>query len=108
VGRAGREIDEERLVPRQRLLLADPLDGLVGHVDLAGPEEHRRIFLDAGAPARALVARYRDWVDVSWPFLDELAQAALDPAPAAASPMPVVIERLSERERACSDICRPC
>jgi LuxR family transcriptional regulator, maltose regulon positive regulatory protein len=69
-------------------------------VDLAGPEEHRRIFLDAGAPARALVARYRDWVDVSWPFLDELAQAALDPAPAAASPMPVVIERLSERERA--------
>jgi LuxR family maltose regulon positive regulatory protein len=69
-------------------------------VDLAEPEEHRRIFLDAGAPARALVARYRDWVDVSWPFLDELAQAALDPAPATASPMPVVIERLSERERA--------
>jgi LuxR family transcriptional regulator, maltose regulon positive regulatory protein len=69
-------------------------------VDLAEPEEHRRTFLDAGAPARALVARYRDWVDVSWPFLDELAQAALDPAPAAASPMPVVIERLSERERA--------
>jgi LuxR family transcriptional regulator, maltose regulon positive regulatory protein len=69
-------------------------------VDLAEPEEHRRIFLDAGAPGRALVARYRDWVDVSWPFLDELAQGALDPVPAAVSPMPVLIEALSERERA--------
>jgi LuxR family transcriptional regulator, maltose regulon positive regulatory protein len=69
-------------------------------VDLAEPEEHRRIFLDAGAPGRALVARYRDWVDVSWPFLDELAQGALDPVPAAVSPMPVLIEELSERERA--------
>ena len=69
-------------------------------VDLAQPEEHRRIFLDVGAPGRALVARYRDRVDVSWPFLDELAQAALDPAPAVVSPMPVLIERLSERERA--------
>jgi LuxR family transcriptional regulator, maltose regulon positive regulatory protein len=69
-------------------------------VDLAEPEDHRQIFLDGGAPGRALVARYRDWVDVAWPFLDELAQAALDPAPAAASPMPALIERLSERERA--------
>jgi LuxR family transcriptional regulator, maltose regulon positive regulatory protein len=68
-------------------------------VDLAEPEEHRRIFLDAGAPSRALVARYRDWVDASWPFLDELAQAVLDPAPAAVSPMPVLVEQLSERER---------
>jgi DNA-binding CsgD family transcriptional regulator len=50
-------------------------------VDLAEPEENRR-------------------VDVSWPFLDELALAALDPAPAAVSPMPALIERLSERERA--------
>jgi LuxR family transcriptional regulator, maltose regulon positive regulatory protein len=69
-------------------------------VDLAEPEEHRRIFLDAGAPGRALVARYREWLDASWPFLDELAQAALDPAPAAVSPMPALIERLSEREQA--------
>jgi LuxR family maltose regulon positive regulatory protein len=68
-------------------------------VDLAEPEEHRRIFLDAGAPGRALIARYRDWIDASWPFLDELAQASLDPAPAAVSPMPALIERLSERER---------
>jgi LuxR family transcriptional regulator, maltose regulon positive regulatory protein len=69
-------------------------------VDLAGPEDQRRIFLDAGAPGRALVARYRDRVDASWPFLDELALAALDPASAAVSPMPALIERLSEREQA--------
>jgi LuxR family maltose regulon positive regulatory protein len=69
-------------------------------VDLAEPEEHRRSFLDVGAPGRALVARYRDWLDGSWPFLDELAQSALDPAPAVVSPMPVLVERLSERERA--------
>jgi LuxR family transcriptional regulator, maltose regulon positive regulatory protein len=69
-------------------------------IDLAEPEEHRRTFLDAGAPGRALVVRYRDWIDVSWPFLDELALASLDPAPAVVSPMPVLIEALSERERA--------
>jgi LuxR family maltose regulon positive regulatory protein len=68
-------------------------------VDLAEPEEHRRVFLDAGAPGRALVARYRDWVDALWPFLDELAQASLDPAPDAVSPMPVLIEPLSQREQ---------
>ena len=32
MGRAGREVDEERLVAHQRLLLLDPLDGPVGHV----------------------------------------------------------------------------
>ena len=32
VRRAGREVDEERLVRHQRLLLADPADRLVGHV----------------------------------------------------------------------------
>jgi LuxR family maltose regulon positive regulatory protein len=69
-------------------------------IDLAEPEEHRRVFLDAGAPAHALLARYRDWVDASWPFLDEFAQASLDPASTAVSPMPVLIEALSQRERA--------
>jgi LuxR family transcriptional regulator, maltose regulon positive regulatory protein len=68
-------------------------------VDLAAPEDHRRIFLDAGAPGRALLVSYRDWLDASWPFLDELAQASLDPAPAAVSPMPALVEPLSERER---------
>ena len=32
MGRAGREVDEERLVGREGLLLTDPGDGLVGHV----------------------------------------------------------------------------
>ena len=69
-------------------------------LDLAEPEEHRRIFLDGGAPGRALVARYREWIDGSWPLLDELALASLDPAPAAVSATPVLIEALSQRERA--------
>jgi hypothetical protein len=30
--RPGREVDEERLVGHQGLLLADPVDGVVGHV----------------------------------------------------------------------------
>ena len=66
---------------------------------LAAPEDQRRVFLDAGAPARALLARYRDWVEVSWPFLDEVAHAAIDPA-SAFSPMPALVEALSPRERA--------
>jgi LuxR family transcriptional regulator, maltose regulon positive regulatory protein len=69
-------------------------------IDLAAPEEHRRVFLDARPPGRTLLARYRDWVDASWPFLDELARASLDPAPATVSPMPALIEQLSQRERA--------
>ncbi len=32
VGRPGRVVDEERLVGHQRLLLADPVDGVIGHV----------------------------------------------------------------------------
>ena len=31
-------------------------------VELAEPEDRRRVFLDAGPPARVLLARYRDWV----------------------------------------------
>jgi LuxR family transcriptional regulator, maltose regulon positive regulatory protein len=79
----------------------DQVAASLGHaLDLAEPEEHRRVFLDAGVAGRALLARYRDWIDASWPFLDELALASLDPAPAVKSPMPVLIETLSERERA--------
>jgi LuxR family maltose regulon positive regulatory protein len=69
-------------------------------VELAQPQEHRRVFLDGGPASRELVARYRDWLDASWPFLDELAQASLDPAPTAVSPMPALIEPLSQREQA--------
>ena len=68
-------------------------------VALAEPEDQRRVFLDAGAPARALLARYRDWVEASWPFLDEVAHAAIDPV-SAVSPMPALVEALSPRERA--------
>jgi hypothetical protein len=32
MGRAGREIDEERLIGRERFLLSDPGDRLIGHV----------------------------------------------------------------------------
>jgi LuxR family transcriptional regulator, maltose regulon positive regulatory protein len=46
------------------------------------------------------LARYRDWVEASCPFPDELADAALDPAPAAGSPMPALVVPLSPRERA--------
>ena len=63
-----------------------------------------------GAPAdlpRCRSSRARRWSSTtatgstsSWPFLDELALASLDPAPAVMSPMPVLIETLSERERA--------
>jgi LuxR family transcriptional regulator, maltose regulon positive regulatory protein len=69
-------------------------------VDLAEPEDHRRVFLDAGAPGRELLARYRDWVDAGWPLLDELAHAPLDLTLAPVSPMPALIEVLSQRERA--------
>ena len=68
-------------------------------VALAEPEDRRRVFLDAGPPARVLLARYRDWVEASWPFLDEVAHAAIDPV-ASASPMPAAVEELSPRERA--------
>jgi LuxR family maltose regulon positive regulatory protein len=73
---------------------------LAAAVELAGPEDNRRVFLDAGEPARALLARYRDRVEAGWPFLDELGHAALDPAPALRSPMPVLVEELSPREQA--------
>jgi LuxR family maltose regulon positive regulatory protein len=68
-------------------------------VELAEPEDQRRVFLDAGPPARVLLARYRDWVEASWPFLDEVAHAAIDPV-SPASPMPALVEELSPRERA--------
>ena len=68
-------------------------------VALAEPEDQRRVFLDAGPPARVLLARYRDWVEASWPFLDEVAHAAIDPV-SPVSPMPALVEELSPRERA--------
>ena len=73
---------------------------LAAAAGLAEPEDNRRVFLDAGPPARDLLTRYRDWVEAGWPFLDELGHAALDPGLADPAPMPVLVETLSPRERA--------
>jgi len=65
---------------------------------LAEREGDRRSFLDAGAPARSLLARYRNHVPSRWNYLDALLQAATESARVATSP-PVLIEQLTERER---------
>jgi LuxR family transcriptional regulator, maltose regulon positive regulatory protein len=57
----------------------------------------RRSFLDAGAPARSLLARYRQRVPTSWSYLDELLQASAEAAQVTVSP-PRLIEQLTERE----------
>ena len=64
VGGAGREVDEEGLVRRQRLLLRDPGHGLVGHVlheviALFGRLlrlDRRRAFVERGVPLVGLAA----------------------------------------------------
>ena len=65
---------------------------------LAEREGFRRSFLDAGAPARSLLARYRHRVPSCWSYLDELLQASAESAWMAPSP-PALIEQLTERER---------
>jgi LuxR family maltose regulon positive regulatory protein len=59
----------------------------------------RRSFLDAGAPARSLLARYRHRVPTFWSYLDELLQASAESAHATTASPPTLIERLTERER---------
>jgi LuxR family transcriptional regulator, maltose regulon positive regulatory protein len=68
-------------------------------IELAEQEGLCRTFLDAGAPGRALLVRHRNRIASDWPFLDELVGGAIEPSLAVASPMPVVVEALSERER---------
>jgi LuxR family transcriptional regulator, maltose regulon positive regulatory protein len=58
----------------------------------------RRSFLDAGAPARSLLARYRQRLPACWSYIDELLQASTESARVAVPP-PTLIERLTERER---------
>jgi LuxR family transcriptional regulator, maltose regulon positive regulatory protein len=58
----------------------------------------RRSFLDAGAPARSLLARYRQRVPTSWSYLDELLQASAESAQVMVS-APTLIEHLTEREQ---------
>jgi LuxR family transcriptional regulator, maltose regulon positive regulatory protein len=57
----------------------------------------RRSFLDAGAPARSLLARYRQRIPISWSYLDELLQASAEGAQVTVS-APRLIEHLTERE----------
>ena len=57
----------------------------------------RRSFLDAGAPARSLLARYRQRVPTSWSYLDELLQASAESAQVTVV-APRLIEHLTERE----------
>jgi LuxR family maltose regulon positive regulatory protein len=57
----------------------------------------RRSFLDAGAPARSLLARYRQRVPISWSYLDGLLQASAEAAQVAV-PAPRLVEHLTERE----------
>jgi LuxR family maltose regulon positive regulatory protein len=57
----------------------------------------RRSFLDAGAPARSLVARYRQRIPISWSYLDELLQASAEAAQVTVA-VPRLIEHLTERE----------
>ena len=58
----------------------------------------RRSFLDAGAPARSLLARYRQRVPTSWSYLDELLQASTEAA-GVTVPAPRLIEHLTDREQ---------
>jgi LuxR family transcriptional regulator, maltose regulon positive regulatory protein len=66
---------------------------------LAEREGCRRSFLDAGAPARSLLARYRHRVPSCWSYVDDLLQASAESAWMATSSPRALIEQLTERER---------
>jgi LuxR family transcriptional regulator, maltose regulon positive regulatory protein len=66
-------------------------------LDLAGHGGLQRSFLDAGAPARSLLARYRQRVPTRWSYLDELLQASAESAQVTVV-APKLIEHLTERE----------
>ena len=66
-------------------------------LDLAEQGGSRRSFLDAGAPARSLLARYHQRVPTSWSYLDELLQASAESVQASVA-APRLIEHLTERE----------
>jgi LuxR family maltose regulon positive regulatory protein len=67
-------------------------------LDLAEHGGLDRSFLDAGAPARSLLARYRQRVPTCWSYLDALLQASAESAQVAL-PAPKLIQRLTEREQ---------
>jgi LuxR family maltose regulon positive regulatory protein len=59
----------------------------------------RRSFLDAGAPVRSMLVRYRHRVPASWSYLDELLRASTESAHATTASPPALIDPLTERER---------
>jgi LuxR family maltose regulon positive regulatory protein len=65
---------------------------------LAEQGGHRRSFLDAGAPARSLLTRYRRRVPAFWSHVDELVQASAESARVSVA-APKLIEHLTEREQ---------
>jgi LuxR family transcriptional regulator, maltose regulon positive regulatory protein len=65
---------------------------------LAEQGGHRRSFLDAGAPARSLLTRYRQRVPAFWSYVDELLQASAESARVSMA-APKLIEHLTEREQ---------
>jgi LuxR family transcriptional regulator, maltose regulon positive regulatory protein len=66
-------------------------------LSLAEQWDLRRSFLDAGAPGRSLLARYRQRVPTSWSYLDELLQASAESAQVTV-PAPRLVDHLTERE----------
>jgi LuxR family transcriptional regulator, maltose regulon positive regulatory protein len=97
------------MVPAEAWLLDALASDALGDHDRAarsleralGLAEHgglRRSFLDVGAPARSLLARYRQRIPTSWSYLDELLQASAEAAQVTIA-VPRLIEHLTERER---------
>jgi LuxR family maltose regulon positive regulatory protein len=58
-----------------------------------------RSFLDAGAPARSLLVRYRHRMSASRSYLDGLLRSSAESVPTPALTPPPLIEPLTERER---------
>jgi LuxR family maltose regulon positive regulatory protein len=96
------------MVPAEAWLLdAVASDALADHdraatsleraLELAQHRGLRRSFLDTGAPARSLLARYRQRVPFSWSYVDELLQASAETARVTVA-TPRLIEHLTERE----------
>ena len=67
-------------------------------LSLAEPEGFRRSFLDAGAPGRSLLARYRHRLATSGPYVDELLQTSAELASAGTTP-PALVDQLTKQER---------
>jgi LuxR family maltose regulon positive regulatory protein len=67
-------------------------------LSLAEAEGFRRTLLDAGAPGRLLLARYRHRLATSGHYLDELLQASVESIHAEGSP-PALVGQLTRQER---------